>query len=147
MEDNMRPLVRLSAGLLVCLFALGCAGREDRYNIKGRILLHGEPFLTKGNEGMRIFFSPLDESGPAQESYAAEYNGEEGTLTVMGKDRKGLPPGKYRISIQLVVRGDDLFRNRLAGAKSPFTCEVVNAASEVTVDLDKAKDVVAAAKR
>jgi hypothetical protein len=143
----MRTLVRFSAGLLVCTFALGCAAREERYNIKGRILLHGEPFLTKPNEGMRIFFSPIDESALAQESYAAEYNGAEGTLTVMGKDRKGLPPGKYRISIQLIVRGDDVFHNRLAGAKSPFTCEVVNAATEVTVDLDKAKDVVAQAKR
>jgi hypothetical protein len=141
----MRALVLVSIGLLIGLFALGCGGK--RFNTKGRIILGGEPFLTKDNESMRLYFSPIDESGTANESYAAEYNGEEGTFTVVGKDRKGLPPGKYRISIQLMAGGEDLFQNRLAGLKSPFTCEIADASTEVTVDLDEAKDVVAAAKR
>jgi hypothetical protein len=141
----MRTLFLVSIGLLIGLFALGCG--ERRFNTKGRIILDGEPFVTKENESVRIFFLPMDESGAAKESYAAEYNGVEGTFTVVGKDRKGLPPGKYRISIQLYARGGDLFKNRLAGLKSPFTCEVADAKTEVTVDLDEAEDVVAAAER
>jgi hypothetical protein len=90
---------------------------------------------------------PIDESETANESYAAEYNGEEGTFTVVGKDRKGLPAGQYRITLQLIAGGGDLFRNRLAGLKSPFTCEVTDASTEWIVDLDEVKDVVAAAKR
>jgi hypothetical protein len=143
----MRTLVLVSVGLLIGSFALGCGrgGGDGRVNAKGRVLWDRKPFLPKDNESVRIYFLPIDEA--ATESYAAEYNGQAGTFTVVGKDRKGLPPGKYRISIQLIVQGNDLFRNRLAGAKSPFTCEVADALTEVTVDLGEAKDVVAAAKR
>jgi hypothetical protein len=140
----VRTFVHYSIGLLL-ISILGCGAGDQRFNAKGRITLDGKPFQTKEKEKMRIFFQPLSES--ATESYAGEYNGEEGTFTVVGKDLKGIPPGKYRVSIQLINNGNDLFHNKLAGAKSPFTCEVVDAKSEVTIDLDPVKDVIESAQR
>lgn len=94
---------------------------------------------------MRIIFQPLSET--ATESFAADCNGQEGTFTVVGKDLKGAPPGKYRVSLQLIKDGNDVFHNKLAGLKSPLTCELVDAKSEVTIDLDEVKDIVKEAKR
>ena len=57
----------------------------------------------------------------------------------MGKDGNGLPQGKYRVNVELLKKKEDLFKGLLTGSRSPLTCEVTSASSELVFDLDQAK--------
>jgi hypothetical protein len=123
---------------LVCLLALGC-GDSSRISAKGSIVKGGQPYLTRSGEGLRIVFAPLDPStGTQYDSFAAAYDPSDGSFQVLGKDGQGLPPGKYRISLQLMSKKEDLWGGQLMGKKSPFTCEVTPATDRVVIDLDQA---------
>jgi hypothetical protein len=116
--------------------SVGC-GDSSRINARGRVLKGGQPYLLPGGQGLRIFFVPLDaQAGTHFESFAADYDPENGTFEVKGKDGRGLPPGKYRVDLQLMKNKEDLLNGGLLGKKSPFTCEVTGSRDDVVIDLD-----------
>jgi hypothetical protein len=120
--------------LLLGLLAVGCG--TNNIKAKGRVVKGGEPFRPGEGEALRIILAPFDApTGTTYDSYAAEFNPEDGTFLVKGKDGKGLPPGKYRIGVELIKKKEDQFKGRFTGKSSPFTCEVTSAGSEVIVDL------------
>lgn len=65
---------------------------------------------------------------------------------MIGKDGQGLPLGKYRVTLQLMKNKEYLFKGKLMGARSPFTCEVTSGSTEVLVDLDQAPEAVLGGK-
>jgi hypothetical protein len=124
--------------LLICLAGVGCG--NSNFSAKGRVVKGGAPFQPGEGEAVRIFFVPLDPpQGSNYDSYAGEFSNQDGTFQIKGKDGKGLPPGKYRITLQLMKNKEDLFKGALMGPKSPFTCEVKSASDDVVVDLDEFK--------
>jgi hypothetical protein len=134
--------------LLIGLLAIGCG--KGYINAKGRVTKGGEPFRPGEGEALRIILAPLDApAGATYDSYAAEFNPDDSTFLVKGKDGKGLPPGKYRVGVELIKKKEDQFKGRFTGPKSPFTCEVASTASELIVDLDQESkpDVQQRAKR
>jgi hypothetical protein len=134
----MRVRWHLVAGALVGLFLLGCT--DSQIKTRGKVVKGGQPYLTEKGQGFRIVFQPLEApDGKHFDSYAAAYDPSDGTFEVQGKDGKGLPPGKYRVSIQLMKDKEDLLGNQLMGNKSPFTCEIKSDRDEVTLDLDQAR--------
>ncbi len=49
---------------------------------------------------MRVTFVPILPDGkPPSDHYFAEFNPANGTFQSSGKDKKGMPPGKYRVAI------------------------------------------------
>jgi hypothetical protein len=135
MRALRQPALAVLTGLVV-LFALGCGGRLKP---KGRMVRGGEPLRTGPGEGMRVVFEPVEVTGSTYDSYPAQFNGDDGTFIVTGKDGNGLPPGKYRVSIQLMRKKEDVFRGVLLGKKSPFTFDVESGSEELVIDLDKAQ--------
>jgi hypothetical protein len=127
--------------LLCALSALLCAGCGNSGLIKanGRVMKGGQPYLAKDGEGLRIFFEPLEvpQGTTHYDSFAAEYHAEDGTFQVQGKAGLGLPPGNYRVSLQLMKNKEDLFGGNVTGKKSPFTCEVTGKQGEVVINLDQ----------
>jgi hypothetical protein len=124
--------------LLIAWLVTGC-GRSPFVSAKGRIVKNGGPFRTQPGEGLRIFFVPLDPpQGSQYDSYAAEFAPKRGTFRVRGKDRQGLPPGKYRVTMQLMKKKEDMFAGRFMGKNSPFVCEVTDGGDEVVINLDQA---------
>jgi hypothetical protein len=124
--------------LLLGLFALGC-GDSSHIRAKGRIVKGGQPFLTPEGEGLRIFFVPLEvPQGDRYDSYAAEYDPQDGSFRVQGKDGRGLPAGKYRVDLQLMKSKEDLLSGKLLGKKSPFVLEVTGR-EDLVINLDEAK--------
>src|SRR5262249_12972261 len=122
---------RITVCLFICLLPLGCDG-SSRIKAKGSILKGGQPFRTGEGEELRIVFAPLDPpAGTQYDSFAAVYDPDDGSFQVAGKDGSGLPPGKYRISLQLMSKKEDLWGGRLIGKKSPFTCEITSATDRV----------------
>jgi hypothetical protein len=126
----------LPLALLLVLLAAGCDGSHIK--AKGRIVKGGQPFLTQPGEGLRIMFSPVEATGTRYDSYAAAYHAGDGTFQVTGKDGAGLPPGKYRVSLELMKNRDDLWKGKLRGRKSPYTIEVARGSGDVVLDLDQA---------
>ena len=134
----MRSWNWIAVCLFIGLLALGCDG-SSRIKAKGSILKDGQPFRTGEGEGLRIVFAPLDPpAGTQYDSFAAVYDPDDGSFEVVGKDGSGLPRGKYRISLQLMSKKEDLWSGKLIGKKSPFTCEVTAATDRVVIDLDQA---------
>jgi hypothetical protein len=133
----MRRLLLLPC-LLTALLATGC-GDSSRIKAKGRITKDGQPFtIADGEGGLRLFLVPMNETeGQGHDSYFAEYHAGDGTFEVLGKDGKGVPPGKYRVHLEHMKDKNDLFGGRLMGAKSPLTCEVAQG-KELEVNLDNA---------
>jgi hypothetical protein len=123
--------------LLIGLLAIGCG--TGYIKAKGRVTKGGAPFRPGEGEALRIVLAPLDApAGSTYDSYAAEFHPDDSTFLVKGKDGNGLPPGKYRVGVELIKKKEDQFKGRFTGPRSPFTCEVTSAASEVVVDLDQA---------
>ena len=121
------------------LLALGC-GNSSFIKAKGRIVKGGQPFLTEEGEGLRIFFDPLElPPGHHYDSFAAIYDPDNGSFQVAGKDGQGLPPGKYRVGLQLMKSKEDRLGGALLGKKSPFTLEVTGTRDDLIIDLDQAK--------
>ena len=135
----MMHYLRWPLGLLICCAVLGCGG--SLVKPKGRVMKGGAPFQTADGEALRVILAPADgPEGAHYDSYPALYNPDNATFQVVGKDGKGLPPGKYRVGLELIKKKEDVFKGALMGRRSPFTCEVTNSSSEIVVDLDQAKD-------
>jgi hypothetical protein len=133
----MRRFRCLLPCLLIAFVGVGCG---SQIKAKGRVVKDGAPFQPGEGEAVRIFFVPLDPpQGTTYDSYAGEFNNQDGTFQIKGKDGSGLPPGKYRITMQLMKNKEDLFNGGLMGPRSPFTCEVKSSSDEVVVDLDQVR--------
>ncbi len=132
----MRLLVWLC--LVFMLLATGCAG-SGKLQTRGRVLKGGQPFVVPEGEYVRLIFVPVVESGNPHETYVAEYNRQNGSFKVAGKDLQGMPPGKYRIAVEHLRKRADLLKGAFDGDRTPFICEINNSSDEVTIDLLRKK--------
>src|SRR5580704_18529027 len=98
--------------LTICVLAMtafGCGG-SGSYQTRGRVLKGGAPLTVVEPDFVRVVLVPLPEDGKkALDWYVAEFNGSDGTFTVKGKDGKGMPPGKYRVSLEHMKGRKDAF--------------------------------------
>lgn len=134
----MRSLRTVLPVMIIGMLAMGC-GDSSHIKAKGRIMKGGQPFLAPEGSGFRVFFVPLDApEGNHFDSFAAEYNPENGSFLVQGKDGKGLPRGKYRVDLQLMKSKEDLLGGKLLGKKSPYVLEVKGSSDDLVIDLDAA---------
>jgi hypothetical protein len=105
---------------------------------KGRVLKDGAPFLPGEGEFVRVTFVPIPEPDKLVEDYyVAQYNGKNGTFEVAGKDLRGMPPGKYRVAIELDKRRSDQLGGQFSAESSPFVFDVDARTREIVIDLAK----------
>jgi hypothetical protein len=69
--------------------------------------------------------------------YAARTNETDGTFQVTGKDGKGLPPGKYKITVEHSRKKRDLLGGAFSEDKTPFVRDIDSRTGEIVVDLGK----------
>jgi hypothetical protein len=131
--EIMRLIYKGSVFCLIALFLCGCG--DGLMKPRGRLVKNGESFQLGEAEGMRIVFSPIDTTGTTYEQYPAVFN-KDGTFQVVGKDGKGMPAGKYRISLEHLKKKKDLLKGAFAGGKSPIVREVTSSSQEIVIDLD-----------
>ena len=124
---------------VLCLFAcLGCGQRNGKVNITGKIIKGGAPFAVPDEEYVRVTFFPVtDDGGPPKNTYAASYNGKDGTFRAIGGDGQGIPPGKYRVAIEHEKKGGDAFRGVYDGDRSPFQFDVGRSSQPLVINLDQ----------
>jgi hypothetical protein len=132
----VRKSPRLVGCLLLGLLSSGCG--SNMLKIKGRIVKDGQAYVTAPDEGLRILFVPTVPPLPDRyDSYVAMYNRRDGSFQVVGKDGNGLPPGTYKVALELIKKKKDAFRGAYSAPKSPFLVEVNRGTGEVMIDLDK----------
>jgi hypothetical protein len=132
----MRCFRLLPVFVLLGLFCLGCS-RDGYFNARGRIVKGGRPLILPEGQGLRVFFCPSETGGTRYDSFAASYDPTDGSFEVMGKDGRGLPPGKYYIGLQLMEKKEDLLGGRLLGPKSGLSLDVVPGAKDLVINLDE----------
>ena len=138
--------------------APGCSEGNTVW-ITGKLLKAGTPYVPPKDQLVTITFVALEiqgRSGKTVQSgdpYLAEYDQTSGTFTVPGPDRRGIPPGKYRVAVTQkmervafdtanprpkkgVNRETDMLANRFGLGTSPIIREV-KTSQEVTIDLDR----------
>jgi hypothetical protein len=126
-----------AAALLCALLLAGCGG-DGMLKPKGRVVIGAAPFALKEGADLGIFFYPLGGDGKLGTTvYPAFFNAADSTFTVTGADRRGLPPGKYRVAVEHKLNKKDLFNGAYDMNNSPFIFNVDAKSGEIVIDLAK----------
>ncbi len=92
--------------LAVCLGALllggtlfsGCNSSSGKYvPVTGKFTVKGQPYDPATQEDVMLIMYPT--SGSSETTYVA-VNEPDGSFTVPGVEQQGVPPGKYKISLE-----------------------------------------------
>jgi hypothetical protein len=125
----------LAAGL--CLLAAGCGG-DGKLRTRGRLVKGGQPLLPKEGETVRVTFVPILADGkPPADHYHAVFNRDDATFQSAGKDKKGMPPGKYRVAVEYKrQKRADMLGGMFDEDRSPFVFDIDARTPELVIDLD-----------
>jgi hypothetical protein len=137
-EAKMRITLALLTMAAISFLAAGCGGGPMKYQTYGRILKDGAPFLPPKDDAVRVTLVPIPETGgKVMNWYAARYNAKDASFRASGPDGAGIPPGKYRVCVELLHNRNDVFKGAYFGETSPFVREVRSRSDEITIDLAK----------
>ena len=129
---------RIVGVAVVATLVAGCG--DGMLTPKGRVVKSGAPIVLKPGEDLGVFFYPLDGEGKLGRTvYPALFRAEDSSFRVTGSDRRGMPPGKYRVAVELKLNKRDLFRGAYDMTNSPFVIDVDSKTGEIVIDLDKPK--------
>ena len=151
-------LILLIASLVA---TTGCSGRGNNVWVTGKLLKGGEKYVPPEDQHVHVTFVGLetkDESGkalPSGEPYWAELDQANGTFSVPGPERQGIPPGKYRVAVTrkmervafdkapkshdkktLLDRETDMLNDKFGMSTSPIVREITKS-TDLEIDLDK----------
>jgi len=119
--------------LSLCVLAAGCATKAK---VKGKLVKDGQPFTVSDKGVIQMTFYAESDSAKAV-PYPVDTK-VDGTFEVMGKERKGIPAGKYFVVIRAIdpYPGEDLLKGKFAPEKTALTQEV-KGNDEITIDVAK----------
>lgn len=134
MHNTLSAAARAAAAL-VCICALSCADKsapaEGRVKPRGRLLENGLPLkvdttnMPPGDPGMKITFVRLGSADAGEEIAARIFEAAEGSFELIGADGKGIPPGKYRVTVTVGPEGGaDRLKGKYSRDKSKIEVEV-----------------------
>jgi hypothetical protein len=120
---------------LICLGLTGCGGGP--VVVKGNILLNDQPLRLEEREQATVTFSEMRADGKGA-TFPTALN-PDGTFVIVGYYRKGIPEGKYRVS--LFVRFADPAKPRYnlqayGPENSPWIVEVHSGMPEVPLTVN-----------
>jgi hypothetical protein len=120
------------------LGTIGC-GDDGMLRTQGKLLKSDEPFVADeaDDEAIQVTFVPILPDGKFPSSYYfAAVNQDTGTFVPSGAQGKGMPPGKYRVAVELMRRKKDKLGGKFGLENSPFVFDVDSSTSEIVIDLD-----------
>jgi hypothetical protein len=93
--------------------------------------------LPKEGESVRVTFVPILPNGaPPADHYFAEFNSADGMFQAAGKDKKGMPPGKYRVAVEYKRNKQDTLNGKFDENRSPFVFDINAKTPELVIDID-----------
>jgi hypothetical protein len=130
----MRTTILIALLSLLALISAGCSG-NGKLQTRGQVVRGGQPLTLPKGEYIRLIFIPILANGRARDTYVAEYDRQDATFRVAGKDLQGMPPGKYKIMVEHMRGREDLLAGAYSEDRTPFECEVRSSSDFVTVDM------------
>jgi hypothetical protein len=132
---------RLATVLLVLAIGTiqGCSQDDDGLlRTEGRVLKGGQPFVPEEGEFIQIEFVPILPGGePPPNFYVAVVDQTNGTFHPAGAELRGMPPGKYRVAVELMKNRNDELGGKFDAENSPFVVDVDATTEEIVIDLDQ----------
>lgn len=136
MSEVMKQLMAIALFALCGLTLSGCGGSPELLRATGKILKDGETFIPEDDENLQVCFIPISDDGtPPRNWYAAEVDQTQGTFYAAGGEKKGMPPGKYRVMVELKKDRKDLFKGKFDALNSPFVFEIDETSEPMVIDL------------
>ena len=144
----------------------GCGEPSNAVWVTGKLLKGGAEYVPPKGQFVYVTFVGLkiqDNSGKTIQSgepFWAEVDQVHGTFSVLGPDRRGIPPGSYRVAVTQkmereafeaarksrpkkgVDRETDMLANRFGLVTSPIIREI-KSSCDLAIDLDKPGETVA----
>jgi hypothetical protein len=121
----------LTIPVCACLLLVSGCGPSGLFP-EGQILKNGEPFIPGEGEFVQVALVSVADGGG---SYVAGFSAEDGTFLVTDK---GMPPGKYKVSIQVMKKRKDMLKGKVGPTMSPFVFDIQTGKEEIKVDLAQA---------
>ena len=139
-QESMSGMTRIIPVLILiggfCLLAAGCG--DGRLKTRGQVIKDGKPLIPKGkNESVRVTFVPINEDkSPPKDYYHAIYNREDGTFWSAGKDKLGMPPGKYRVAVSFTINKEEQLDSRFDEEHSTYEFVIDANTKDLVINLD-----------
>lgn len=110
-------------GVAWCLLVAGCGSSSVK--VTGKLTKRGTALSVTEKGRILVSFHPED-TADTKGPYPADVNQSDGTFEVKGKDGGGIPPGKYRVSVQQFdpYPGTDLLKGRFEGRNTKIVVDV-----------------------
>ena len=125
--------------MLALVLASGCGGAAKPYQVKGKLTNAGKPPLPDPKAGLTIVFLPLDPNA-RKVTYTAAFNGDDNTYEVFAPDGKGIPAGKYKVTLTMMApgyTGEAKFNDQFSSANSKIEVDVTGDNPNLDIDLSK----------
>ena len=138
MAIHLQRCLTLPVVFTLAVSVAGCGRGEKMLRTEGQLLKGGEPFIAEEGQNIQITFVPITKDGkPPKKTYYADVDQETGAFVPDGAQKKGMPPGKYRVVVALMQKKVDLFDGKFDEQQSPFVVDVDDETAEIIIDLDK----------
>ena len=128
-------------GLMLCFLIPACSSGPTTYKVKGTLLNKEKPYTVAKGGGVTIVFIPIVAATAAFDTYPTRMDPDDSSFTVEGKEGKGMPPGKYRVSIQQMVPGGPAaiseMNERFSDKNTPIIVEITDGKAPLVIDLAK----------
>jgi hypothetical protein len=119
----------------------GCSKGPKLLRGKGQVVKDGEDFVPDDEENLQVALVPIqDDNSPAKNFYYAEVDQSSGRFFAAGADKKGVPPGSYRVLVELKKDKKDLLKGKFFNMQSPFIFEIDDNSEPMVVDIGASDD-------
>jgi hypothetical protein len=146
-SDGVYLAVRLLlSALCLCLLVViapGCSTESKQVTVKGKLLNHGSPLKVDPKVGVTVSLVPVVEQGKAATNFPANFNRDDATFDVPGPQGKGIPPGRYRVSVFQQAISIPEWMADMNEQFSPSNTRIVRDIekdTDIVVDLSKPED-------
>ena len=106
-------LVRAAAvAAALCAAAAGCkekapANQVTGVKVNGQLVTNGKPLKMLPMEEIQVTFFEAGKAAEGRIESMTTADPETGAFTVVGPHNKGIPPGRYKVSLRSQVYGSD----------------------------------------
>jgi hypothetical protein len=134
MRITLRSLLGTIVLTSLVLTVAGCGSRKKMY--QGKLVQAGQPVVVSDKGVITITF--YEEKDKDKTKPNPTETKQDGSFTVVGRERKGIAPGKYYVSVEVkdpYPNGADLFGGKYAPDKTTLTVDVGK--GDLTIDVGK----------
>ena len=125
--------------LVIACTSAGCGSNGPKLlKAQGQVVKNGEDFIPEEGENLQVCFIPIAaDLSPPRNWYAAEVDPATGSFYASGGEKKGMPPGKYRVMIELKRNRKDVLGGKFDSQNSPYVFEIDETSETMIVDIAK----------